>query len=101
MAAAIGGGVTAAALLGAGAVDGGDDGGDDRVAAGGEARAGAAARPRAAGSARARSTGATRPGVVFIRAQTLRTDPTPFDVYGPTAADARRPAPASCSTRTG
>jgi S1-C subfamily serine protease len=80
VAALVGGGVTAAALIGAGVVDSDDvtvmepplvtKGGPTlaAVSAAGALSAGEIYRRRA-------------PGVVFIRAQTLRTDPSPFDVY--------------------
>jgi S1-C subfamily serine protease len=78
--AAAGGGATAAVLLGAGVVDTGE-------------QAAAPAAPLMAKGARALSVAAAgglgareiyrrdAPGVVFVRAQTLRTDPTPFDVF--------------------
>jgi S1-C subfamily serine protease len=81
LAAVLGGGVTAAALLGAGAVDGDDDDGTNRSSTAGEALP--AMTVAAGGGLGVREIyrrGA--PGVVYIRAETLRTDPTPFDVYG-------------------
>jgi S1-C subfamily serine protease len=86
-AAVLGGGVTAAALLGAGVVD---SGGDDvtvieppLVTKGAPAMAASAA----VGGMSAREIYRRRaPGVVFIRAQTLRTDPSPFDVFSSTEA---------------
>src|SRR5215207_5511026 len=86
-AAVLGGGVTAAALLGAGVVD---SGGDDVTVIeppltmkGAPAMAASAA----AGGMSAREIYRRRaPGVVFIRAQTLRTDPSPFDVFSGTVA---------------
>jgi S1-C subfamily serine protease len=79
LAAVVGGAVTAAALLGAGAVD------DDPAGTTGASLSG---RPAPALTATAGGGIGAReiykrdaPGVVFIRAQTLRTDPTPFDVY--------------------
>ena len=93
LAAVIGGGITAAALLGAGVVDG-----DRRTviepAARLQGRAGAGAS--AGGGLSAREIyKRDAPGVVFVRAQTLRTDPSPFDVFGTTAARRSRPARAS------
>jgi len=84
-AAVLGGGVTAAALLGAGVVD---SGGDDVTVIeppltmkGAPAMAASAA----AGGMSAREIYRRRaPGVVFIRAQTLRSDPSPFDVFSAT-----------------
>src|SRR5215208_756637 len=80
LAAVIGGGVTAAVLLGAGAVDSGDEAttampplaskGTPRLAE--TAGGGLGAREIYKRDA---------PGVVFIRAQTMRSDPTPFDVF--------------------
>jgi S1-C subfamily serine protease len=79
LAAVIGGGVTAAALLGAGVVD------DDSAGTTGAALSGRGApalTATAGGGLGAREIyKRDAPGVVFIRAQTLRTDPTPFDVY--------------------
>jgi S1-C subfamily serine protease len=80
LAAVIGGAVTAAALLGAGAVDDGDEAPTTDASIAGEAMP--ALTVEAGGGLGAREIyrrGA--PGVVFVRAQTLRTDPTPFDVY--------------------
>jgi S1-C subfamily serine protease len=83
LAAVIGGGITAAALLGAGAVDG-----DDQAPMSVAPLAGTDARSLAMGTAG--GLGAREiykrdaPGVVFVRAQTLRTDPTPFDVFDTT-----------------
>jgi S1-C subfamily serine protease len=87
MAAVLGGGVTAAALLGAGVVDGGGD--DVTVIEPPLATKGAPAMAASAlaGGMSAREIYRRRaPGVVFIRAQTLRTDPSPFDVYSGSAA---------------
>jgi S1-C subfamily serine protease len=81
LAAVLGGGVTAAALLGAGAVDGGDDESTRQSSIPSEALP--ALTVAAGGGLGAREIyrrGA--PGVVYIRAETLGTDPTPFDVYG-------------------
>jgi S1-C subfamily serine protease len=78
-AAVMGGGVTAAALIGAGAVDSGDVTVMEPplVTKGAPALA-----VSAAGALSAREIYRRRaPGVVFIRAQTLRTAPSPFDVY--------------------
>jgi S1-C subfamily serine protease len=80
LAAVFGGGVTAAALLGAGAVDGGDDDATTQSSITTEAMP--ALTVAAGGGLGAREIyrrGA--PGVVYIRAETLRTSPTPFDVY--------------------
>ena len=78
-AAVMGGGVTAAALIGAGAVDSGDTTvGEPPLAPRG---APALAATAVAGAMTAREIYRRRaPGVVFVRAQTLRTDPSPFDV---------------------
>jgi S1-C subfamily serine protease len=79
-AAALGGGVTAAALLGAGAVDSGDDPSVEPTVM--PKGAPALAVSVAAGGLSAREIYRRRaPGVVFVRAQTLRTDRSPFDVY--------------------
>jgi len=80
LAAVIGGGVTAAALLGAGAVDGGGDAGAPQAQL---SVKGAQALPSVAGGALGVREIYKRdaPGVVFVRAQTVRTDPTPFDVF--------------------
>jgi S1-C subfamily serine protease len=80
LAAVFGGGVTAAVLLGAGAVDGGDDDATTRSSIPTEAMP--ELTVAAGGGLGAREIyrrGA--PGVVYIRAETLRTSPTPFDVY--------------------
>ena len=82
VAAVIGGGVTAAALLGAGVVDSGSD--DVTVIEPPLAAKGAPAMAASAavGAMSAREIYRRRaPGVVFIRAQTLRTEPSPFDVF--------------------
>jgi S1-C subfamily serine protease len=79
-AAVMGGGVTAAALIGAGAVDYGDTTIMEPPLA--PKGAPALAATAAAGAMTAREIYRRRsPGVVFIRAQTLRTDPSPFDVH--------------------
>ena len=79
--AVVGGGVTAAVLLGAGMVDTGDEA---TTADGPLVVKGAGALAVAtAGALGAREIyKRDAPGVVFVRAQTLRTDPTPFDVFG-------------------
>ena len=83
LAAVIGGAITAAALLGAGAVDG-----DDQSQMGAAPLGGEDVRSLAMGTAG--GIGAREiykrdaPGVVFVRAQTLRSDPTPFDVFDTT-----------------
>jgi S1-C subfamily serine protease len=79
-AAVMGGGVTAAALIGAGAVDSGDVASVEPtvVPKGGPALAVSVA----AGALSAREIyRRSAPGVVFVRARTLRTDPSPFDVF--------------------
>jgi S1-C subfamily serine protease len=81
LAAVVGGGVTAAALLGAGAVDDGDD--DATTQSSIATKAMPALTVAAGGGLGAREIyrrGA--PGVVYIRAETLRTGASPFDVYG-------------------
>jgi S1-C subfamily serine protease len=78
-AAVLGGGVTAAALIAAGAVDSGDDVSVAPTAM--PKGAAALAVSVAAGGLSAREIyrrGA--PGVVYVRAETLRTAPSPFDV---------------------
>jgi S1-C subfamily serine protease len=78
LAAVIGGAVTAATLLGFGAVDGGDEGETTQGSLLSEAAPVLTAV--AGGGLGAREIYRRRaPGVVFIRAQTLRTEPTPFD----------------------
>jgi S1-C subfamily serine protease len=81
-AAVMGGGVTAAALIGAGAVDTGDTATVEPTAIPkGEP---ALAMSVAAGGLSAREIYRRRaPGVVFVRAQTLRTGRSPFDLDGP------------------
>jgi S1-C subfamily serine protease len=79
LAGVIGGGVTAAALMGAGVVDTGENVSpiDQPFAKGAPAMAASVA----AGALTAREIYRRRgPGVVFIRAQTLRSAPSPFDV---------------------
>jgi S1-C subfamily serine protease len=81
LAAVMGGGVTAAALLGAGVVDPGDNVTviESPIAPKGT-QALAASAP---GGLSAREIYRRRaPGVVFIRAQTFETEPSPFDVFG-------------------
>jgi S1-C subfamily serine protease len=84
MAAVMGGGVTAAALIGAGVVETSDGPTivePPLITKGAPALAASAA----AGGLSTREIYRRRaPGVVFIRAQTLRTDPSPFDVYAGT-----------------
>jgi S1-C subfamily serine protease len=78
LAAAIGGAVTAAALLGAGAVDGGESDTEASLSGtGAPALTGTAGGGLGAREIYKRDA----PGVVFVRAQTLRTDPSPFDVF--------------------
>src|SRR5215204_2749074 len=82
MAAVLGGGVTAAKLLAAGVVDSGGD----RVTVI-EPPLATKSAPAMAASAAAGALSAREiyrrgaPGVVFIRAQTLPTDPSPFDLF--------------------
>jgi len=81
VASVMGGGVTAAALMIAGVVDTGDS---TPVLQPPLASKGAPAMAAsvAAGALSAREIYRRRaPGVVFIRAQTLRTNPSPFDIY--------------------
>jgi S1-C subfamily serine protease len=79
LAAAIGGVVTAAALLGFGAVDSGDEG--DATQGSLLSEAAPVLTAVAGGGLGAREIYRRRaPGVVFIRAQTLRTEPTPFEL---------------------
>jgi S1-C subfamily serine protease len=75
-----GGGVTAAVLLGAGVVETGEQAttADAPLAAKG---AGALAVATAGALGAREIYRRDAPGVVFVRAQTLRTDPTPFDVF--------------------
>ena len=84
LAAVIGGGVTAAALLGAGAVDGGDAGDGDRARRSPPRAWSRSRRPRAAGSARARSTSATRRAWCSCARRRCAPTRTPFDVYSTT-----------------
>jgi S1-C subfamily serine protease len=87
LAAVIGGGVTAAVLLGAGAVDGGDQATTTGAQLAGKGTPTLAAS--AGGGLGAREIyKRDAPGVVFIRAQTLRTDPSPFDVFTPQPTEA-------------
>ena len=80
LAAAIGGGVTAAALLGAGAVDTGDSGPGNEAAISG--RGTPALTAVAGGGLGAREIyKRDAPGVVFVRAQTVATEPSPFDIF--------------------
>jgi S1-C subfamily serine protease len=80
LAAVVGGGVTAAVLLTAGAVD--DDAPATATAPPMSGKGTPALTAVAGGGLGAREIyRRDGPGVVFIRAQTLRTDPTPFDVF--------------------
>ena len=88
LAAVIGGAVTAAALIGAGAVDDEDDAATAQPVVSGAV---APALTAVAGGGLGARTIYKRhaPGVVYIRAETMRTEPTPFDVgstTGPTEA---------------
>jgi S1-C subfamily serine protease len=79
LAAVIGSGLTAAVLLGTGAADSGDDA---TVLGSPVTAKGVSALASGAGGLSAREIyRRDAPGVVFIRAQTLRTGPTPFDVF--------------------
>jgi S1-C subfamily serine protease len=81
LAAVIGGGVTAAVLLGAGAVDEDESGPVTEASLVG--RGAPALTAVAGGGFGARDIyKRDAPGVVFVRAQTLPTDPSPFDVVG-------------------
>jgi S1-C subfamily serine protease len=87
LAAVVGGGVTAAALLGVGAVDGGDEEPATRSPMPAEAVPTLTVTAGGLGAREIYRRGA--PGVVYIRAETVRTDPTPFDVFdGPQASEA-------------
>lgn len=81
LAAVMGGGVTAAALLGAGVVDPADNVTvvEPPLSPNG-AQALAASRPSDLSAREIYKRSA--PGVVFVRAQTLQSDPSPFDVGG-------------------
>ena len=81
LAGVVGGGITAAALLGVGAVDGDEPAVEPPLIG-----KGAAALTAAAGGGLGAREIYKRdaPGVVFVRAQTVRTDPTPFDVFDTT-----------------
>jgi len=81
LAAAVGGCITAAALLGAGVVD--DDDSAPATGASLPAAAGATTLAAAVGGGLGAREIYKRdaPGVVFVRAQTLPTDPSPFDVF--------------------
>ncbi len=84
-AAVVGGAVTAAALIAAGAVDSGDVRVIESPVV--SKAAPALAATAAAGGMSAREIYRRRaPGVVFIRARTLRTEPSPFDIH-PTARE--------------
>jgi S1-C subfamily serine protease len=79
-AAVMGGGVTAAALLGAGVVDSGDQ--VTVMAPPISPKGSTAVAASAPGGMSAREIYRRRaPGVVFIEAQTIDTDPSPFDVF--------------------
>jgi S1-C subfamily serine protease len=79
-AAVIGGGVTAAALLGSGLVEPGDN--VTVVESPISPRGAAAVTASAQGGMSARDIYRRRaPGVVYIQAQTINTDPSPFDVF--------------------
>ncbi len=80
LAAVMGGGVTAAALLGAGVVDSGDQVTvvEPPIAPKGSPALAASA---AHGLSAREIYGRTAPGVVFIRAQSISTNPSPFDVF--------------------
>jgi S1-C subfamily serine protease len=82
LAAVIGGGVTAAALLGAGVVDGGEEAAAPDAAPSGKSAQALAVAAGGGGLSAREIYKRDAPGVVFVRAQTLRTDPTPFDVFG-------------------
>ena len=82
LAAVLGGGVTAAVLLAAGLVDTGDDARIVQVPVAGK---GAPMLLAGAGALSAREIYKRRaPGVVFIRAQTVATTDSPFDVFDTT-----------------
>src|SRR5215216_7792752 len=80
LAAVIGGGVTAAVLLGTGAVDSGAPATATRPPL--KVKGTQSLADTAGGGLGAREIyKRDAPGVVFIRAQTVRTDPTPFDLF--------------------
>ena len=82
LAAVMGGGVTAAVLIAAGLVDSGDD---TRIVEAPVAGKGAPMLASAAGALSAAEIYRRRaPGVVFVRAQTVETEQSPFDVFGTT-----------------
>ena len=82
LAAVMGGGVTAAVLIAAGLVD---SGGDTRVVEAPVSGKGAPMLASAAGALSAAEIYRRRaPGVVFVRAQTVETEQSPFDVFGTT-----------------
>jgi S1-C subfamily serine protease len=83
LAAVVGGGVTAAALLAAGAVETGDSGPAPAMPIGGKDLQSLAVAT-AAGIGAREIYRRDAPGVVLVRAQTLRTNPTPFDVFDTT-----------------
>jgi S1-C subfamily serine protease len=83
LAGVIGGGITAAALLGAGAV--GDDEPAATIGVPLSGKGSPALSASAGGGLGAREIyKRDAPGVVFVRARTLPTDPTPFDVFDTT-----------------
>src|SRR5689334_15014396 len=80
LAAVMGGGVTAAVLMAAGLVDTGDDVtvmGPPVVPKGSPALAASTS----SGLSAREIYGRTAPGVVFVRAQAINANPSPFDVY--------------------
>jgi S1-C subfamily serine protease len=79
MAAVIGGGVTAVTLLAAGAVESG--GTSTRASLLGAGELPTPVSATAAGRGAREIYEQEAPGVVFVRARTLRTEATPFDVY--------------------
>jgi S1-C subfamily serine protease len=80
LAAAVGGLVTAGVLVAVGAVDGGSDDAEGALSAKGGSSALATTAGGGLGAREIYRRDA--PGVVFIRARTLQTEPTPFDVFG-------------------
>jgi len=82
VAAVIGGGATAGALLAAGAVGTGKEGAAGGVRLAGAARAGGAAGAAGAALEVREIFRRAAPGVVFVRAQRLPGEPTPFDAAG-------------------
>ena len=82
VAAVICGGATAGALLAAGAVGTGKEGAAGEVRLAGAARAGGAAGAAGAALEVREIFRRAAPGVVFVRAQRLPGEPTPFDAAG-------------------